>query len=126
MGKKSRTKGKAGELELCGLLRDLLGDKVPVKRNLNQARDGGTGGDVAGVPGWAIECKRAAIYCSGWWDQAEAQATNGEIPALAYRLDRRQWMVELRGRDVIPEMAHDDFRVTMPLEAFATVVRERA
>ena len=47
----SRRKGKAGELEVADLLRDLLG--TAVTRNLTQARDGGH--DLIGLPGWSAE-----------------------------------------------------------------------
>lgn len=87
MSNSQRKKGKAGELEIARLLRDHLG--ADITRNLLQARQGGA--DLLGVPGWAIEVKRAARpRLSEWWQQtcSQAQAT-GQRPALFYRLDRQ-------------------------------------
>lgn len=55
MGTMQRRKGKAGELELARLLREHLG--ADVTRNLEQSRRGGA--DLLGLPGWAVEVKRA-------------------------------------------------------------------
>ena len=70
MGKRSRTKGAARERELIHLLYEHLGDIVQSARNLNQCRDGGSGGDVAGIPGWLVECKSGARYLFAWCQQA--------------------------------------------------------
>ena len=86
-----RRKGKVGELELVRLLRELLGANVA--RNLEQSRQGGA--DLLGLPGWAIEVKRAArARLSEWWLQTCTQAeVTGQRPALFYRLDRQPWRV---------------------------------
>lgn len=67
MSKSQRTKGAAGERELCNILHDRLG--VDVHRNLSQTRDGGT--DIAMGP-FRIEVKRrariAGVY--DWLDQS--------------------------------------------------------
>ena len=66
-----RRKGKVGELEVVRLLRELLGANVA--RNLEQSRQGGA--DLLGLPGWAIEVKRAARpRLSEWWVQTCSQA----------------------------------------------------
>ena len=57
MAAMQRRKGKAGELELARLLRELLG--ATVARNLAQTRQGGC--DLLGLDGWAVEVKRAAL-----------------------------------------------------------------
>lgn len=121
MGNKSRRKGQTGEREFIHLLTDFLGEGIT--RNLDQVRDGGS--DVKGVPGWAIEIKRAAKpLLSSWWDQAERQA-EGKTPALAYRLDRQPWRVRvplhalngMHGRGL-------EWTTEMSVEAFCAVVRK--
>lgn len=94
----SRRKGKAGELEVADLLRDLLG--TAVTRNLTQARDGGH--DLIGLPGWSAEVKRAAKpRIVEWWNQTVGQA-NGAKPALLYRVDRRHWRAVVALADAVP------------------------
>lgn len=137
MGKKSRTKGAAGERELIAALRDELGDLVNPRRNLEQTRTGGgyiegenEGGDIAGIPGWSVESKRYATATdsdvSGWWSQTVEQS-GGKTPALCYRLDRQRWRVVLRASDVIPELSSesDDVTVTTTIPALCTIIRER-
>lgn len=123
MGKRSRNKGAAGERELIRMLHEYLGDIVQPSRNLNQCRDGGTGADVAGIPGWAVECKRGARYLSSWWRQTIEQAGD-DLPALAYRLDRKPWIIEVRASDVIPALTAEPFTVSMPLACWCAIVRE--
>ena len=93
-----RRKGKAGELELARLLREHLGANVA--RNLEQTRQGGA--DLLGLPGWAVEVKRAArARLSDWWLQTCSQAeASGQRPALCYRLDRHPWRVSIALRHV--------------------------
>lgn len=91
-GARSRTKGQAGEREVCKLLRENLGGDFT--RNLDQARDGG--GDVpCGI--YLIEVKRVAKSAlPSWWAQAVASAkAKGKIPALWYRSDRKPWRVRV-------------------------------
>lgn len=87
MGARSRRKGAAGERELIGLLRDQLGDRPELRRNLDQCRDGGADCRVAGH---AIEVKRAERFLSAWLDQAEAQAGD-DIPVVAWRRNGGRW-----------------------------------
>lgn len=119
----SRTKGRAGEQEIARILRDTL--NLEITRNwAEQAHHGGA--DILGVPGWCIEVKRAKRYLGDWWRQTEEQADSILAkPALLYRLDRKQWVAEVRGKDVISELEDEDFRVSMPLHAWITIVRER-
>lgn len=91
MGAASRTKGQTGERELAALLADLTGQDVR-RRVRNHAGDD----DLAGVPGWSIECKRyratTPALVSDWWLQAQRQAqAAGCEPVLLYRADRGQW-----------------------------------
>lgn len=118
-----RTKGRAGEQEIARVLRASLG--VEITRNwAEQAFHGGA--DIIGVDGWCIEVKRAKKYLTDWWRQTEEQADSIHArPALLYRLDRKQWVAEIRGKDVISELENEEYRVSMPLHAWITIVRER-
>ncbi|CAG0976345.1 hypothetical protein GEOBC_01559 [Geobacteraceae bacterium] len=119
-----RRKGKVGELELVRLLRELLGANVA--RNLEQSRQGGA--DLLGLPGWAVEVKRAARpRLSEWWLQACTQAeVTGLRPALCYRLDRQPWRVVVALRHVATGFDHApmDLRIETDLDCFAALVRE--
>lgn len=129
MSAMQRLKGAAAERELARLLTAELG--AVVTRNLEQCRDGGASGDLLNIPGFSLEVKRAATPRLGaWWAQAVGQAEKcGRIPALAYRLDRRDW------RFLLPLSAlADDLNTQPPLlglaaelsiEGFCLVVRER-
>ena len=105
MGAMSRIKGASGERELCKAIFDHLG--VRVGPNLEQSRSGGhdldvhpdESGPVAdALRRYAIEvkrhCKATPGLITGWWLQAEEQATRTDrTPALIYRADRMPWRV---------------------------------
>jgi hypothetical protein len=121
----SRRKGKRGELEVAALLRDLLG--AAVVRNLTQARDGGH--DLIGIPGWAVEVKRAATpRIAEWWKQAAGQA-NGCRPALLYHVDRYPWRAVLALADAVPGFEGQSregltWTLETSLEVFTALVRQ--
>lgn len=89
MGKAQRTKGAAGEREICELIFQHLG--IQVHRNLSQTRDGGA--DIKLNP-YSIEVKRRAaignIY--EWMDQAERGCDFPERPIVVCRADRKKWL----------------------------------
>lgn len=124
MSAMQQRKGASGERELAGLLREHLG--TDVARNLEQARQGGA--DLLGIPGWAIECKRAnRPRLSEWWEQACTQAeSTGQRPALFYRLDRQPWRVVVALRHVATGFDHAPLvlRLETDVEVFAALVRE--
>lgn len=96
----------------------------------SQAHSGGV--DLVGVPGWAIEVKRAQTLAQRpWWQQTLRQAEILQAkPALIYRIDgagygqpeERKWQVVVRLRDVGCVEAQDE-PCTMALAAWMTVVR---
>ena len=92
MGKSQRTKGAAGEREICDLIFQNLG--IQVHRNLSQTRDGGA--DIKLSP-YSIEVKRRAaignIY--DWIDQASKGCDQGERPIVVCRADRKEWLAIL-------------------------------
>lgn len=90
MSKSQRTKGAAGEREVCNIIRITLG--VDAHRNLSQTRDGGT--DIA-VGKFRIEVKRRAkignVY--EWMAQSEASCDDpGQVPVVCARADGKQWL----------------------------------
>lgn len=129
----SRSKGRSGEQEVARLLRDQLG--LEIHRNWVQQASNEGGADIVGVPSWSLEVKRAKAYSNKWFEQATNQAIDATKaqseferinPVLLYRLDRQQWKAELLARDVIPELADNyELRVTMPVEGWIEIVRER-
>ena len=91
MGAMSRNKGKVGERELALLLSVLTGHEVK-RRVRNLAGED----DLAGLPGWSIECKRYAAITpallAAWWQQACDQARRIDArPVLFFRGDRGNW-----------------------------------
>lgn len=89
MSAMQRNKGKTGECEIAGLVRDVTG--WDVRRRVRQ-HDGDS--DLEGVPGWSVEVKRhrtaSRADIARWWQQTLAQA--GELlPVLFYRADRGEW-----------------------------------
>ncbi len=110
MGNSSRTKGKAGELELFGILREHLGDD-DIQRNHDQTRAGGM--DCAKlIGGMALEVKRWGKNASlaAAIDQATVQAIDANgVPCVAYRMDRGEWT----------------FLPILNTEQFCQLVRER-
>ena len=118
----SRTKGRAAEQEVAGILRDELG--LEIHRNWQQqAAQGGC--DLVGVPGWGIEIKRAKeSRINEWWTQTAEQAARDKVrPVLFYRLDRQSWMAMMSLMDLRPDLA-DPHQVTMFLMSWCTLVRE--
>lgn len=98
MSASQRRKGAAGEREACAWLSERLG--TVVRRQINQARDGGA--DIHVGP-FRVEVKRRkgiAVY--EWIDQAEAACTDFETPVVICRADgRTDWLVVLRAEDAL-------------------------
>ena len=104
MGKSQRTKGAAGEREVCHLIRDVLG--VDAKRNLSQTREGGC--DIA-VGKYHIEVKRRARIGSiyDWMEQAEASCLDTEKPVVFCRADGKKWLVVLPVEEALRLLGND-------------------
>lgn len=96
MSRKSRDKGQRAERELCAMLEAELG--VRVRRNVDQAREGGA--DCVEVWGFVIEVKRReALSRPAWWRQAVAQAQGKGEPMLFYRRSREPWAAWVHTRN---------------------------
>lgn len=90
-GKRSQAKGRAGELELCSILK---GYGYPVEPE--QAVSYGSTPDLTGLDGIHIECKRAeqqALY--NWIEQAQRDTGKFKdgLPAVFWRKNRAPWLV---------------------------------
>lgn len=92
MGKAQRTKGAAGEREICDLIFQNLG--IQVHRNLSQTRDGGA--DIKLNP-YSFEVKRRAAIGNlyEWMEQAGNGCELGERPIVVCRADRKEWLAVL-------------------------------
>ena len=102
----SRAKGKRGELELAGILRE-YGFKA--RRGQQYAGINGDA-DVVGIPGYHIECKRVERLNI---DEAMAQSVRDakdEVPIVCHRRDRKEWLVTLRLKDFVEVLNGKDFR----------------
>ncbi|MCB7320799.1 hypothetical protein [Lacrimispora sp. 210928-DFI.3.58] len=98
MGKMQREKGKRGERELAGILRDHGYDCRRGQQFCGAAGDA----DVIGLPGIHIECKRVErLNLQDAMDQARRDASEGELPAVFHRRDRSGWLVTMRLEDWI-------------------------
>ena len=89
----SRQKGKVGELELAKFFRDHGFDDA---RRGVQYKGGGDSPDVAGLPGFHVECKRVEkgnLY--DWLDQATQDAAPGDTPLVCHRRNHRTWVAIL-------------------------------
>lgn len=134
MGKiNSRAKGAAGEREFCKELGEHLGDALvePLKRNLEQTRNGGH--DILGLEGFALEIKRYKRVKESdvkeFWAQAVEQAKRvGAQPVLAYREDFQSWRVRIPWGFMMDDQDWDedvDFTLELSLKAFASIIREQ-
>jgi Holliday junction resolvase len=132
MGKiNSRAKGASAEREFCNLLSEHLGDSLvaPLKRNLEQTRNGGH--DILGLDGMAIEIKRYKRVKESdikkFWAQAVEQANRvGCQPVLAYREDLCSWRVRLPWGFLMDQSWNEDvdYTIEVSLPGFASIIRE--
>lgn len=104
----SNRKGKEGERELAGKLRD-----YGFQTRRGQQYCGASGdADVVGLPGVHIECKR--VERLNLYDaiaQAREDARPGEAPTVFHRRDRCEWLVTMPLEDWIKM-----YREAMPCE----------
>ena len=98
MGKSQREKGKRGERELAGRLRDHVYDCRRGQHFCGAIGDA----DVTGLPGIHIECKRVErLNLQEAMEQSNRDARTGEIPTVFHRRDRSEWLVTMKLEDWI-------------------------
>jgi hypothetical protein len=116
----SRTKGNGGEREFKNKVFDIAG--IEISRRLNQCRDGGHDFDL---DDFAIEVKRVKMYDGfQWWKKLLSECPDDMIPAVAYRLDRKPWIVEMLAADLFGKKFDKDYKVVLPLQVFLSIYRE--
>ena len=104
MGKMQRTKGAAAERELAKRLSAVL--ELPdgaVYRSRQYCGAGGDHGDVLGIDGLHIECKRqeqGASTVYKWLDQAIDDAGK-DLPVVLTRKNLRQWLLVVELENVV-------------------------
>lgn len=88
----SREKGKHGERELAGKLREFGYDA----RRGQQFCGANGDADVVGLPGLHIECKRVEhLNLYNAVSQSKSDAKEGELPAVFHRKNHCQWLVTM-------------------------------
>ena len=93
MGKAERERGKRGERELAGILRDYGYDCRRGQQYCGASGDA----DVVGLPGIHIECKRVErLNLYDAMEQSKRDAREQESPAVFHRRDRCEWLVTMR------------------------------
>lgn len=125
-----RAKGLNFERDIRRLIIDQLGFD-DVKRDLEQYRSGDRG-DIIGVPGWVVECKRysadrgsSGSYRPEWWEQVTS-AANAQCsePVLIYKYDRQPIRCVVYLSSINPEYIMKDYTATISFEAWCMLVRE--
>lgn len=96
MAKNSRAKGAAGERELANLLKE---HGYTARRGQQYCGANGDA-DVLGLEGIHIECKRVErLNIDEAMQQAQADAREGEKPAVFHRKNRKPWLVTMAFND---------------------------
>lgn len=116
MSKASRDKGKRGEQELAGKLREY---GYNCRRGQQYAGANGDA-DVVGLPGIHIECKRVErLDLYGAVQQAHSDSRLAEIPVVMHRRNNCNWLVTMELEDWMEiyrewEASQDEFARTYP------------
>lgn len=105
----SREKGKRGELELAGVLREHGFDA-----RRGQQYSGANGdADVVGLPGIHIECKRNEhLNLYDAMSQSRSDSKMSEFPAVMHRKNNCEWLVTMTLEDwieIYKEYQGDDY-----------------
>ena len=103
MGKKSRDKGKRGELELAAELRRLFG--VEARRGQQFCGGGDSPDVVTGLPDVHCEVKRTerlSLYPA--MKQAATDAGADKVPVVFHRQNHEDWLAIVRLND-LPKLA---------------------
>lgn len=99
-GKKSKSKGAAGERESAQFLNEVLGCSLHRGR---QYHGGPNSPDLAGdLPGLQIEVKRAErfnLYAA--LEQARNDANPDQVPCVMHRRNRKPWVFCLYAEDLV-------------------------
>lgn len=122
-----RNKGASWERTVAAMIKESLG--ATVKRDLEQYRSGDRG-DLIGLDGIVIECKRYKMANGGhhhqdWWNQVEkAAVSQGCHPALIYKYDRAEPKVVVRLSFLNPDYDGMPDTATVSFDTWCMLVRE--
>jgi len=121
-----RRKGANFEREISNMIMDALGIE-DVKRDIEQYR-AGLHGDIIGVDGWCIECKRYAsgiTYKADWWEQVLLAAEAcGDQPVLIWKYDRQPINCLVRMSSISSDYAGLDYVAQVDFNTWLMLVRE--
>ena len=97
MGKAQRDKGRRGEL----LWRDVCREHgFAAERGGQYYQRGCEVADVVGLPGIHIECKFCErLNVRQAMEQSKRDAVGDELPILAHKTSRKEWLVTMRATD---------------------------
>ena len=97
MGKMSRDKGRRGELHWAAFCSQ---QGYECRRTAQYCGKTGEASDVVGLPGIHQEVKRVErLNIVEAVDQAHRDARPGEIPIVAHKRNRCEWLVTMRADD---------------------------
>lgn len=125
----SRQKGANFEREICRLIKDELGEEIDAKRDLEQYRTADRG-DILGIQGWTIECKRYSSnagngYKPAWWQQTCAAANaSGTEGVLVYKYDRQPIKCVVKLSSINKDYAGKDNTAEISFPTWCMLVRE--
>lgn len=122
-----RVKGAAFERETAKAFMDALGID-DVKRDLEQYREGDHG-DLIGIDGWVIECKRYKHGPIGgreeWWQQAVAAANRtGSQPVLVFKYDRQPVQCRVLLSSIHASYMNKEDTAIVSFETLCMLIRE--
>ena len=106
---------------------EYTGYDIEVKRDLEQYR-ASEHGDLIGVPGWTVECKRYArgtTWRKDWWEQVEAASNAaGTEPVLIYKYDRCPIRCVVRLSSISPVYIQKDNVAEVDFDTWCMLVSE--
>ena len=121
-----RNKGASFERQCASMIKENLG--IEVKRDLEQYRQGDRG-DLIGIDGAVIECKRYKMangghYHEDWWLQVEKAAGESAEPFLIYKYDRAEPKVVVRLSFINSDYAGKSETATLGMDCWYMLMRE--
>lgn len=121
-----RNKGSAWERTCASMIKENLG--IEVKRDLEQYRQGDRG-DLVGIDGAVIECKRYKMangghYHEDWWMQVVKAAGDSAEPFLIYKYDRAEPKVVVRISFINQDYAGKCETATIGMDCWYMLMRE--
>jgi len=127
-----RVKGANFEREICRMFAAELSSDARVvepKRDLEQYR-AAEHGDVIGIDGWTVECKRYSSnagngYKPAWWAQVtEAANASGTEPVLIYKYDRQPIKCVVRLSSINADFSGKDNVAEVSFSTLCMLIRE--